>query len=63
MKILKLREVMNVTGLGRSSVYKFIAEDKFPKPVSLGERAVGWLDVEINDWIMERVAERDALNS
>ena len=59
MKLLRLKAVMEATGLGRSSIYKFIAQGTFPKPVSLGDRAVGWVDHEIEEWIAERVADRD----
>lgn len=59
MKILKLKEVMSNTCLSRSSIYKYISEDRFPKPISLGARAVGWIDTEIDDWILGRIAERD----
>lgn len=59
MKILKLKEVMDCTALGRSTIYKYISEDTFPKPISLGSRSVGWLESEVEDWIMARIAERD----
>ncbi|MBV7480278.1 AlpA family transcriptional regulator [Pseudomonas sp. PDM31] len=59
MKIIRLNQVQDVTGLGRSTVYKYIAEGSFPKPISLGDRCVGWLESEIHDWILARVAERD----
>lgn len=59
MKLLRLKAVMEATGLGRSSIYNFIAQGTFPKPVPLGDRAVGWVDLEIEEWIAERVADRD----
>ncbi|MDP2228244.1 MAG: AlpA family transcriptional regulator [Moraxellaceae bacterium] len=59
MIILRLKDVMACTGLGRSSVYKFITEGRFPKPVALGDRAVGWVEEEVQDWIRARVAARD----
>jgi len=59
MRFIKLKEVIERTGLGRSSVYKQMSEGTFPKNVSLGDRAVAWVESEIEDWIMERVAERD----
>jgi prophage regulatory protein len=59
MKIIRLNQVKDVTGLGRSTIYKYIAEGSFPKPISLGDRCVGWLESEIYDWILARVAERD----
>jgi prophage regulatory protein len=59
MRIMRLDEVMSVTGLGRSSVYKYMAHGTFPRPVSLSDRAVGWVSTEIEDWVKARVAERD----
>ncbi|WPD44464.1 AlpA family transcriptional regulator [Pseudomonas aeruginosa] len=59
MRIIRLKEVMDLTGLARSTVYKYIAASEFPVPLSLGERCVGWLESEIHDWILARVAERD----
>ncbi|WP_299791625.1 AlpA family transcriptional regulator [uncultured Shewanella sp.] len=59
MKILRLKEVITVTGLARSTIYEHIALKQFPKPLPLGARAVGWLDSEISLWIEQRIAERD----
>jgi prophage regulatory protein len=59
MRFLRLKEVMALTGLGRSSIYKFMDEDKFPKSVPLGGRAVAWVESEIEDWMNERLSLRD----
>ncbi len=59
MRLLKLKDVMHLTGLGRSTVYKYISERRFPKPVVLGERNVAWVEDEIQEWIMEKIAQRD----
>lgn len=56
--ILKLSSVSKVTTLGRTNIYKKIKEGTFPKPISLGPRAVGWLQSEIDEWIKGRVAAR-----
>ena len=53
--ILRLPEVKRCTGLSRSTVYMRIAEGKFPKPISLGGRAVGWLEAEIQEWLQCRI--------
>lgn len=58
MKIVRLAEVKKMTGLGRSSIYKFVSEGTFPKPVSLGVRAVGWVEAEVDAWIGAKVAQR-----
>ena len=45
--ILRLTELVAVTRLSRSTVYAMMAKGRFPKPIKLGERAVGWPDAEI----------------
>jgi prophage regulatory protein len=59
MRIMRLKEVMDTTGLGRSYIYKLIADGVFPKPVPLGARATGWVSDEVESWILERLGERD----
>lgn len=59
MRVIRLKQVIDATGLARSTVYKYIAEGTFPKPISLGDRCVGWLESEVHDWILARIEERD----
>ncbi|MBC3488915.1 AlpA family transcriptional regulator [Pseudomonas sp. SWRI50] len=59
MKIIRLQQVMEMTGLGRSTVYKYVSGSLFPKPISLGGRSVGWLESEVKEWILNRIEERD----
>jgi len=59
--ILRRPQVQQRTGLSRSTLYQFIKEGAFPKPVQLGLRAVGWLEADINDWIAKRVREARCL--
>ena len=54
-RILRLPEVKRSTGLSRSTLYLRISEGTFPKPLSLGGRAVGWLEAEIQEWLQRRV--------
>ena len=49
---------MNCTGLGRSTIYKYIEKGEFPKSISLGERAVAWLESEVHDWMMAKLEDR-----
>ncbi|MED5525616.1 MAG: AlpA family transcriptional regulator [Pseudomonadota bacterium] len=58
MRFIKLKEVQNLTSLPRSTIYKYIAEGRFPKQISLGERNVAWLESEIQTWIREKVEQR-----
>jgi prophage regulatory protein len=48
--ILRLPDVKRSTGLSRSTIYLRISQGTFPKPVSLGGRAVGWLQAEVQQW-------------
>jgi len=48
-KILRLPSVKTCTGLSRSTIYLRIAKGEFPAAISLGGRAVGWLEEEINN--------------
>lgn len=59
MRIIRLNEVINRTGLGKTSLYKFIKAKTFPQPIALGERAVGWVESEVDQWITARINERD----
>ena len=59
MKVIGLSKVIDVTGLARSTIYKYIAEGVFPRPISLGARRVGWIDKEIDDWILKKISLRD----
>ncbi len=55
--ILRLPKVKAITGLSRSTIYLRMSEGKFPKHISLGSRAVGWLKSEVNTWMEERINE------
>ena len=59
-RLLNLREVAHLVGLGKSAIYDWTARGLFPKPVHLGPRCVRWAEVEIIAWIAARIAEREA---
>lgn len=51
MRLIRLKEVMNLTALGRSSIYNKMKSGDFPQSVSLGDRAVAWIESDVLDWI------------
>lgn len=57
VRFLRLPEVLERTGLSRSTIYVRLEQGLFPRPVSLGARAVGWIESEVDEWIRERIAE------
>lgn len=52
-RILRLTQVLDRVGLSRSTVYERIKKGTFPKQITLGARAVGWLEHEIDAWLLE----------
>lgn len=58
-QLLKIRQVMAVTCLARSTVYKYCSEHSFPKPIQIGSRSVAWVASEVQEWINQRVKVRD----
>lgn len=54
-RLIRLREVQHRVGLGRSTIYRWMSEGKFPKPVQLGGYAVAWAENEIESWILDRL--------
>lgn len=57
-RILRLPEVMARVGLCRASIYQYMMAGMFPKQITLGPRAVGWLEHEIDAWLMARIQAR-----
>ena len=54
-RFLRWPEVTARTGLSRSTIKVRLAEGRFPRPVSLGSRAVGWIEEEVDEWIRQRI--------
>jgi prophage regulatory protein len=55
--ILRLPAVKARTGLSRSTIYLHVSDGAFPRPVSLGARAVGWLESDIEEWIARKIRQ------
>jgi len=53
--ILRRKQVQIRTGLARSTIYQYMKDGVFPKPIRLGPRAVGWIEGEVSAWINERI--------
>ena len=55
--ILRLPVVKQRTGLSRSEIYRREALGEFPRRVSIGARAVGWLEGEVEEWVKSRLRQ------
>lgn len=54
VQMMRMAHIVQCTRLSRSLIYKMIANGTFPKGQKLGERAVGWREDVVNDWIASR---------
>ena len=53
--LLRLPKVMELTGLGKSTIWKMIAEGDFPKQVKIGPRVSAWPANEVYEWIQGKI--------
>lgn len=54
-RLIRLKDVQHRVGLGRSTIYRWMAEGKFPKPVQLGGYAIAWSEDQIEEWILDKL--------
>lgn len=54
-QMLRRSQVEARTGLSRSSIYKYMSDGVFPRPVSIGPKAVRWVDSEVSAWILAQI--------
>jgi len=55
--ILRLPAVQSRIGLSRSTIYERIKNGTFPRPIYIGERAIGFIESEVDEWIQARISE------
>ena len=59
-QILRRKQLETRLGLSRSSIYQMMADGKFPYPIKLGNRSVGWISSDIEKWLEDlQVAQND----
>lgn len=55
-KVIRLKTTKTLTGLSRSTIYAMMKNGTFPHNFSLGPRAVGWLESDVEAWIDSRIS-------
>lgn len=55
LAILRRKQVEARTGLSRSTIYDRVKAGTFPAPISLGAKAVGWVESEIDAWLTAQI--------
>lgn len=58
LRLLRISDVINLTGLPKSTIYLKIKNKQFPTQLQIGSRSVAWLENEIQDWIINNIEKR-----
>ncbi len=58
--LVSIRDCCDLTSLSRTYINKLRTERRFPEAVSLGDRRVAFVRTEVEQWIRDRIAEREA---
>ena len=53
-RLLRRHKVEELTGLSRASIYRWMRNGRFPRPVKISSRGVRWKESDITDWIQSR---------
>jgi prophage regulatory protein len=56
-RLLKLPDVMEIVHYAKPSIYRLMAEGKFPKPIKLGGRSVFWVESEIRGFVQQCIED------
>lgn len=57
-KLIRMKQLQEMVGFKKSTIYKFMQEQRFPKPVQIGKRAVAWRLSDIQSWIKGRTWQK-----
>jgi prophage regulatory protein len=63
IRILRLAQVIERTGLKKTKIYELQSEGQFPMRVKITARAVGWIEHEVQAWLSGRVAKNNPLRT
>ncbi|MDO3618800.1 AlpA family transcriptional regulator [Ralstonia pseudosolanacearum] len=55
-RILRIKQVMEITGLAKPTIYLHMKQGTFPRQIKLGPKAAGWLQADVQAWINSRIA-------
>lgn len=59
-RVMRIQEVIELTGTSRSTVYRWVGEGKFVKPIKLSATSIGFLASEVEAWLDSKIQARDA---
>ncbi|WP_075359844.1 helix-turn-helix transcriptional regulator [Caballeronia sordidicola] len=53
LKLLRIGKVIEITGIGKTTIYSLIKQGRFPEPVRIGPRMVAWRSDDVNTWLSD----------
>lgn len=59
--LIRLKRVIERTGLSRSTIYLLMSRGEFIRPVKVSDRCIAWPEAEVNEWIEAKIAERETV--
>lgn len=59
MNAIRINQVAEKVGLGKSTIYRMITQGRFPKPFELTSGCSAWIESDIDDWLAERAGKRE----
>lgn len=62
-KILAVKQVLDRTGLSRRTLYQEISQNRFPRPIQLTRRRVGWPEIDVEVWLTGKIEQRNAISA
>ncbi|MRS17969.1 AlpA family phage regulatory protein [Enterobacteriaceae bacterium RIT692] len=58
-RLLRIHDVVDMTGVPRTTIYLKMKSKEFPQQVNIGKRSVAWVESEILDWIKSNLEKRN----
>jgi prophage regulatory protein len=59
LKVLRKQSVLDTIGVSSATLWRMCKGGRFPKPIELGSNSVGWVESEIQDWLADRMSQRN----
>ncbi|HBH7893877.1 TPA: AlpA family phage regulatory protein [Vibrio vulnificus] len=56
MRLIRLKEVLDKTGLSKATLYRLIAAGEFPASIQISSRAVGWEESQVDEFLIKKVS-------
>lgn len=58
-RFIRMPEVLDISGLSKTTIYEYVSRGEFPAPVSLGAKSVAWVESEVMAWMDAKISARE----